>query len=151
MTKEEINVLMIGNNPLELTKVFDFLMKVPSKSVNTEIAFDLKSVKALLAKFSPNYILIDDNMGRLELANVVNLFARFKKTRNVPITILKNSNYEEAFGGVAMNYILKENLSVELLFTTLKNSFVSSRAQRYLKNIYKKRRGQRFRILSTAS
>ncbi len=145
---EEMNVLMIGNNPLELARVFHHLKNIPGKSVVTEIAFDLKSGLQRLAKFTPNFIIIDDNLGRVELTHAVGAFSHFRKTKNIPITVLKNSNYHEAFGGVAMNYILKENLSEGSLYTALKNSLISSRAQQYLKNVYKQRRGQLQRLLT---
>lgn len=147
---EELNVLMIGNNPLELAKVFAHLKKISGMIVNTETVFDLKGGMKSLSKFNPNYILIDDNLGRLKLTKAVSLLTRLKKTKNIPITILKSSNYREAFTGVGMNYILKDSLSGESLYSALKNSLISSRAQQFLKNVHRKRKGQ-FKKLLTSS
>ncbi len=144
---DEFNVLMIGNNPLELSKVFDHLKMISGKKVITEIAFDLKSGLERLTNFSPNYIIIDDNVGRVELAHVVGYFSRIKKTKKIPITVLKNSNYLETFGG-AMNYVLKESLNGEVLYSALKNSLMSSRAQKYLQKVYGQRKKKLLRFLT---
>jgi len=138
---------MIGNNPLELAKVFDYLKNLPDKKVITEIAFDLKSGLQRLAKFNANFIILDDNLGRYELTHAVGSLSHYKKTKNVPVAVLKNSNYHEAFGGVAMNYILKENLSEKALYAAFRSSLISARAQSYLRNVYKKRRGHLMRLL----
>jgi len=143
---KEMNVLMIGNNPIELVKVFNYLKKLSGKGV-TEIAFDFKSGLERLSRFSPNFIILDDNLGRGELTRAIGSFSHFKKTRNTPITVLKNSNYQEAFGGVAMNYILKENLSVESLHAAFKASLISARAQLFLEEVYRKRKGRLMRLL----
>ena len=144
---EEMNVLMIGNNPLELARIVAYIKKLPRKKVVAEIAFDLKSGLKRLSKFHPNFIILDDNLGRNELTSAVDSLSHFKKTKNIPVAVLKNSNYTEAFGGVAMNYILKDNLTEESLSAAIKGSQVSSRAQRYLKKVYRKRKGQLRRLL----
>jgi len=144
---EEMNVLMIGNNPVELAKVFNYLKNLPEKRVITEIAFDLKSGLQRLSKFSPNFIILDDNLGRRVLTQAVGSLSHFKKTKDIPVTVLKNSNYHEAFGGSAMNYILKENLSEKALYAAFRSSVISARAQLFLKNVYRKRKGQLMRLL----
>jgi len=145
---EEISVLLIGNNPLELAKVFALLKNIPEKKIIAETAFDIKGGLRYLSKFRPNFIIIDDDLGRLGLTHAVRALTRFKNTRSVPITILKNSNYHEAFSGVGMNYVLKSSLSGESLYRSLKNSVLSSRTQQLLKNVYKKRKGQLKRIIA---
>ena len=144
---EEMNVLMIGNNPLELVKVFDYLKNLAEKGVITEIAFDLKSGLQRLSGFSPHFILLDDNLGRRELTHTIRALTHLKKTRDIPVTVLKNSNYHEAFGGVAMNYLLKEHLSPESLYAAFRSSLISVRAQLYLRKVYGKRKGQLPRLL----
>jgi len=144
---EDMNVLMIGNNPLELATVFGYLKNIPGKRVITEIAFDLKSGIQRLSKFTPNFIIIDDNLGRKELAQAVGSFSHFRKTKHTPVTVLKNSNYQEAFGGVAMNYILKRDLSEKTLYAAFRGSLISVKAQLYLKKVYRKRKGQFMRLL----
>ena len=142
-----MNVLVLGNNPIELTRVFDKLQKLSENNIVTEIAFDLKSCKERLIKFHPHYIFIDDNLGSQNLSQMVRFFSVRKNTKDVPITILKNSNYKESFSGRVMNYLLKENLSGEVLKTSISNSLSAWRAQLALTNAYQKRKGQLKRLL----
>src|SRR5450432_2851114 len=110
---EELNVLVVGNNPIELGKVFDSLNEIHGKRIITEIAFDLKTIIERLSKFTPNFILIDDNIGKSELNNSVQALLRFRKTKSIPITVLKNSNYHEAINPGVLNYVLKDHLTGE--------------------------------------
>lgn len=143
---EDLNVLLVGNNPIELSKVFDTIRNVPGKRILTEIAFDIKTIVERLVSFHPNYILIDDNIGKLELKNAVKMLGKDKKTRDIPIAILKNSNYEEVFSVGVMDYILKENINGQSLFTALSNSLKFKRTQLYLYSALKKRKGQLKRL-----
>lgn len=144
---EKWKVLVVGNNPIEVGRVFDTLQKIRNAKIITEIAFDLKSTLERLIRFSPNYILIDDNIGKDELKNAVHALHNERKTKNVPITILKSSNYLEAINSGVMNYVLKESLTGETLHTALKNSLKSRKTQLYLHKAYAKRKGQLMRLI----
>lgn len=138
---DSLNVLLIGNNPIDLSRIFDSIRDVPGRKVLTEIAFDIKTIVERLTNFQPNYILIDDNIGKLELKNAVEMLGKDKRTKNIPIAILKNSNYNEVFSVGVMDYILKENINGQSLFTAITNSLKFRRTQLYLYKIMKKRKG----------
>ena len=144
--KDRWKVLVVGNNPIELGHVFDRLHGIQGKAISTEMAFDLQSILQRLARFRPQHILIDDNIGRSALQAMVGML-RNRWTRNVPITILKNSNYQEAISAGVMNYVLKDNLTSELLYRELLNSLRFLETQRYWDKAYKKRKGQLARFL----
>ncbi|MFZ6011140.1 MAG: hypothetical protein ACOYXT_12410, partial [Bacteroidota bacterium] len=109
---EPLNVLLIGNNPIDMSKTLEKLNQIHSRRIITEIAFDLRSLLERLMTFTPNFILIDDNIGKSELAETVNALSTARKTKGVPITVLKNSNYQEAsVSSSILDYILKQNLS----------------------------------------
>ena len=146
---EKWNVLVVGNNPTELGQVFDRLQGIPNKTILTEMAFDLQTILERLTIFRPQHILIDDNVGRRALHTMVDKLHR-SKTRNVPITILKNSNYQETIGAGVMNFILKQNLTSELLYRELLNSILFFETQRYWDKAYRKRKGQLARLLKSA-
>ncbi|MEJ0054274.1 MAG: hypothetical protein WDN75_00640 [Bacteroidota bacterium] len=97
--QERWRVLVVGNNPIELGPIFDRLHGIRNMTILTEMAFDLQTILQRLTLFSPQHILIDDNIGKSELHLVVGKL-HGRKTRNVPITILKNSNYHETIGAV---------------------------------------------------
>lgn len=138
-----VNVLLVGNNPIEMGSILEKLKQVRGQRIVTEIAFDLKSILERLLRFQPNFILIDDNIGRQELTETVNTLSTNRSTKDVPITVLKNSNYSEALGSASiLDYLLKQNLSADDLYKTLKNTLRFRQTQRYLYNAYQKRRGQ---------
>lgn len=139
---EDLKVLLVGNNPIELSRVFENIREVPGKRIFTEIAFDIKTIIERLVRFSPNYILIDDNIGKVELKNAVKLLVNDKRTKNTPILVLKNSNYEEVFSVGVMDYMLKQNITGESLYRSISNSLKFRRTQAYLYKALKKRKGQ---------
>jgi len=144
---DPINVLLIGNNPIEMGSILEKLKQVRGQRIITEIAFDLKSILQRLIRFNPNFIFIDDNIGRNELMETVKSLSSNKKTKDVPITVLKNSNYHESLASSSiLDYLLKQNLSPEDLYKTVKNSLRFRRTQLYLYQAYKKRKDQLMKI-----
>lgn len=138
---EKLNILLVGNNPIDMGSVLEKLNQIRGAKIMTEIAFDLKSSLERLVRFKPNYILIDDNIGKAELSETVRTFSEKNKTKNVPIAVLKNSNYHESLASnVVLEYLLKTNLSAERLYTTLRNAFRLRKTQLYLYKAYKRKR-----------
>ncbi len=146
---QDLNVLLVGNNPIELGKVFDNLRSVGGSRILTEIAFDIRTIFERLVNFHPHYILIDDNIGKVALKNAVKMLGKDRKTKNVPIAILKNSNYEEVFSVGVMDYILIENINGQSLYTALTNSLKFRRTQIYLYKALKKRKQQLKRLANS--
>lgn len=129
---EKLRVLLVGNNPLELSRIFENLCEVSGKNIVTEIAFDLATVLQRLGNFKPNFILIDDNIGRTELKSTALKLSNSWKTRGVPIAVLKNSNYQEALGYGIMNHVLKQNLNPDSVYRAFKNSLRAMRVDSLL-------------------
>jgi CheY-like chemotaxis protein len=142
---EILKLLIVGNNPIELSKVLDQIEKINHKK-EVRIAFDLQSIFDRLSNFKPDFILIDDNIGKAELRHAVDQLRAGRHTKNIPITVLKNSNYREAISTGVMDFILKENLSGESVYKALSNSLKIRKTQLYLYKSYKKRKGQLMRI-----
>lgn len=138
---DSVNILLIGNNPIELSNMLDTISQVPGRKIITEIAFDLRTSWVRLLNFQPNFILIDDNIGRAELGHTVDSLLLNTKTRDVPITVLKNSNYEEAVVSAdIMDYLLKKNLTADSLYNAIKNTLKFRRTRQYLLEVYNKRK-----------
>lgn len=144
--RQDLRIMVVGNNPLELSNLLTRIQKINDRNVAIEIAFDMQSILARLEKFSPDYILLDDNIGRPELKTIVKALYRAKETRDIPITVLKNSNYSEAIGSGVMDYLLKETLTGDSLYRALVNSLKFRRTQQYLYLAYKRRKGQLMRV-----
>lgn len=139
---QPVNILLVGNNPIEMGPVLDKLNQVRSRKIVTEIAFDIQSIVERLIRFRPNFILIDDNIGREELIQAVTKLSSSRKTRDIPITVLKNNNYRESLASESIqDYLLKQNLSSDALYNTIKNTLRFKRTQRLLYLAYKNRKG----------
>jgi DNA-binding NarL/FixJ family response regulator len=146
-TAEPLNVLLIGNNPIDMGATLEKINQIKGRKIITEIAFDIRSAVERLMKFSPNFILIDDNIGKAEMALAVETLNKTRKTKNIPITVLKNSNYTQTTQTTAvLDYVLKQNFSTESLYTAIRNSLRLRRAQEFLYAAYKKRKGQLSRL-----
>ena len=148
--QERWKVLVVGTNPTELGHVFERLQGIQHKTILTEMAFDLQTILQRLVRFRPQHILIDDNIGRSALHAMVDKLHE-GRTANVPITILKNSNYHETIGAGVMNFVLKQNLTSELLYRELLNSLHFFERQRYWEKAYRKRKGQLGRLIKTVT
>ncbi len=142
----QLNVLAVGNNPIELSSLFDKLNQDKGKNIVTETAFDLKTVNERLSKFEPDYILIDDNIGKAELRMTMSYLLNDRKTKNIPITVLKNSNYQEFIDMGILSYVLKDSITIESLYQELKNALRLRRTQKYIYEAYRKRKGQFIRF-----
>lgn len=140
-----LKLLVVGNNPIELSRVLEQIEKI-DRQKDVKIAFDFHSIIDRLSNFKPDFILIDDNIGRSELRHVVDSLLSERRTKNIPITVLKNSNYHEAISTGVMDYVLKENLSGDKIYRALRNSLKIKKTQLYLYNSYKKRKGQLMRM-----
>ena len=143
ITKSEpLHVLLIGNNPIDLTKTLEKINHLRGFRIITEIAFDLRSIVERLMSFSPNYILIDDNIGKTELTETINTLSKTRKTKDVPITVLKNSNYHESTPTGILDFVLKQNFTAESFYSILRNSLKLKRTQLYLYKAYQRRKKQ---------
>jgi DNA-binding NarL/FixJ family response regulator len=143
-----VNILLVGNNPIELSKMREVLQRVPGHKVMAEIAFDLKSIWQRLLRFKPNFILIDDNIGKHELSEAIAVLSARRKTRDVPITVLKNSNYESALlSNDVADYVLKKNLTGEALYNALRNSLKFRRTRKFLAEAYNKRKRELLKLI----
>jgi len=140
---EPLHLLLIGNNPMDLGDVLEKLKQVRGRMIVTEIAFDLKSILERLVRFRPHFIFIDDNIGRLGLLQMVKALSGNRRTKDIPIAVLKNSNYHESLGSSSiLDYLLKQNLSGEELYNTVRNVLKFRRTQLYLQKVFEKRKRQ---------
>lgn len=139
---EPLHVLLIGNNPIDLTETLEKIKSIRGCRIITEIAFDLRSIVERLIKFNPNHILIDDNIGKSELTQTIHTLSKSRKTKDVPITVLKNSNYQESTPTGMLDFVLKHNFTGESFYGILRNSLKLRRTQLYLYKAYQTRKKQ---------
>lgn len=141
-----LKILVVGNNPIDLSKMLTSIQRINDRKVITEIAFDAQSILDRLETFRPDFILLDDNIGRSALKEVVRSLHSERVTREIPIAVIKNSNYSEAISNGVIDFILKESLTADSLYRTVANSLKVRKTQQYLYQAYKQRKGQLMRL-----
>jgi CheY-like chemotaxis protein len=110
-------------------------------AITTELAFDFRSLLVRLKQFTPDCIFIDDNIGKEELQDTTSFLQENRKTKDIPVTVLKNSNYSEAVKTeLTLDYLLKKGLTAERFYHVIVNTFRIKQAQQYLKAAYEKRK-----------
>ncbi|MCU0356143.1 MAG: hypothetical protein MUE95_01045 [Cyclobacteriaceae bacterium] len=144
---EPVHILLVGNNPIELSSMQAVVQKLPGKKVMTEIAFDLNSIWNRLMKFRPSLILIDDNIGAAQLGQTIQRLSADPKTKDVPIAVLKNSNYSSVVMNEVNDYVLKQNLKPETIYSILKHVMQFKQARTYLTRTYNKRKRQLLKLM----
>jgi DNA-binding NarL/FixJ family response regulator len=138
---DQLNILLVGNNPIDMSRIIEKINQINGAKVVTEIAFDLKSIIERLMNFTPNFILIDDNIGKTQLSEAVDTLSHRANTKNIPITVLKNSNYQEACASQSiLDYLLKTNVTSDSLYRTVRNSIRFKRTQMFLTKVYDKKK-----------
>ncbi len=135
---EQWKILLVGNNPKEMSMVQEKLKSIRHRKVLTEMAFDVLTVHERIGTFVPEHVLIDDNVGR---ASINEMMMGMKRPGNVPVTVLKNSNYQEVGIWGVSNYVLKHNLTSQHLYLELLNSQRFVETMRTWGQMHRQRKG----------
>ena len=139
--KSPINIFLIGNNPSELGGIYKSLQNFTKRKFITEFAFDLKNVLVRIIKFSPGFILVDDKLSTGQIKILIRRLNNNKKTKEIPIALMKSSNYSEVITYGFSDFILKESLSADRIYTAILNTIKFRKSRKYLYKIYKKQVG----------
>ncbi len=139
--EKSMNVLLVGNNPTEISGLYSSLKSFENPRFNTDTAFHFNNIFRRIIKFRPASILIDDRFNRTKLNRLIKRIHRNPRTRDIPVTLLKSNNEDLGLTADIDNYVLKENLSAENLYFTILNSRRLRRTSIYLYKSYKKSRG----------
>lgn len=144
---QSVSVFMIGNNPIDISNVYDKLKKSKKIRFVTETAFDITDMLKRILRFNPSCILLDDNLGKPELKRIVHKLVRDKRTQDIPLTIVKNSNYSDVITEGVHDYILKDSLNSESIYRSLANSRKLRKTQLYLYKSYKNNKNKLLSML----
>jgi len=139
--KNSVDILLVGNNPMEMSVIYEKLQKYKRGILDASITFELKGLLNKIIKLKPKSIVIDDKYGQEELKSVINALLRNAKTKHIPITLIKNSNHAEGVDIGADDYVLKNNLSAIELFASIKNAVKFRATRNYLNQTYNKHSG----------
>ena len=145
-----MKVLLIGNNPIDLSAIYEILNSIKKIRFIPEIAFDKKDLFSKARNIKPECILIDDNMDQDELRMMLKKFRNDNKTKNIPIAIIKNNNSGHSLLEGVEEFILKQNINSENISRCIANSLRFHKTQEYLRNTYRKRKVQLLKMKKKA-
>lgn len=103
----KIHVLVVGNNPIEMSEVAAHLNELP-QLVEAEFVFDLAGVQSKLKKFNADVIFLDDDLGEDNLHGMIQWIHEYS---DAPITLLKTSNNYSRRLITVEEYLMKVDLS----------------------------------------
>ena len=113
--RENIPVLIIGNNPIEMTQVYNLLVTNPLKNYVADVCFDVKDSFNRITKQKPSVILIDDNLILDDINKLIRILKHNSKTKHIKIIALKSSNWNFNVIDNVDDYILKDAIKADLL------------------------------------
>ncbi len=134
ISADSIKVLLVGNNPIEMSTLYEGLQTLQGKITNVSTSFTDDDTLKIIASESPNCIIIDDNLGVNSLKILIDKINQLGKDA-ISITLLKTRNTQEAIHGV-QEYLLKESITPERIYHSLKNVIKFRKTQKYLKVKY---------------
>jgi DNA-binding NarL/FixJ family response regulator len=117
---DELTVLLVGNNPIEMSAVHAHLQTLKDKIAFIYISFNDKEVLKLIKQNKPNYVLIDDNYGTSSMRRLLGQLNKIKG-HAYALTLLKTKNSAESVFGF-QDYLMKDSLNPERLYFSIKNA-----------------------------
>lgn len=117
--RENIPVLIIGNNPIEMTSVYNILVTNTEKNYVADVCFDVKDCFNRIAKQKPKVILIDDNLLIDDINKLIKVLKSNTKTADIKVIVLKSTNWNFNVVDNVDDYILKDTISGGLLDRTI--------------------------------
>ena len=137
-----MNILLVGNNSLELSDVYHQISSVKMSLLKTTVLFDLKKIKKYVKYLNPSAIFIDDRYSTKELRRTITRIHGTEDTHHIPITLLKSSNMSTSANLEVDDFVLKSNLTGSSIYASIINGGRFRRSRIYFKKVYRKRKGQ---------
>ncbi|MCK5471099.1 MAG: hypothetical protein KAI99_21395 [Cyclobacteriaceae bacterium] len=113
--RDRIPVLIIGNNPIEMTSIYNTLIEIRSKNYLADVCFDIKDSFDIIAKSKPEVIFIDDNLILYDLKKLLRILKQNARTKHIKIIALKSSNWNYHIIDDVDDYILKDAINANIL------------------------------------
>ncbi len=120
--REHLNVMIIGNNPIEITSIYNSLNEYRGKNYIADVCFSIKDSITRMLKKRPDCILLDDNILLDQLKSFVLKLKESSRLKNIPVVLLKSSNLNFAVGNDVQDFLLKGNLTTDILSNTIEKN-----------------------------
>jgi hypothetical protein len=134
-----IRVLLVGNNPIEMSKIYDVLKSSLRPVFETEASFDMNDTFKRFEKFKPTSLLIDEDLGKENIQKLIESLKSSNLYDQIGITLIKASYCKEILLNGIQEYVLKAELTKEKLANSILNSVRFKKAEISLKKSYGKK------------
>jgi hypothetical protein len=146
--RSDVNVMMFGNNPAEMSVLLTSLSDFKDANFKTDFYFNLRFRNLRITEEKPEYIVIDDSYSIDQIKKFIRRVRRNFKTHSIPVAILKTNNTQILLDDV-QDYLLKETLTPDRLLHAVRNSRNIRMAQVILYKTYKQSKRHYARVIST--
>lgn len=139
---ENMNILMVGNNPIELSLVDDSITKFGRGALKTTFLFDLSKLTSSLKNLNPAGVFMDDKLNIKEVKKAIYRMHQNKNTAHIPVTIIKSSNFENYPNLGADDFILNTHLTGKSIYNSVINGKQFRISRIYFRKVYRKHQGK---------
>lgn len=115
LKREVKSILIIGNNPIEMTSLFEILNSNKKYNYLAEVCFDVRDSFSLINRSKPDVILLDDNLNAEDTSHFMKVLRSNSRTKHIKVILLKSSNWNFNIFDHMDDYVLKETIGSELL------------------------------------
>ena len=133
---QSVDILLVGNNPMEMSDIYENLRDYKRGILDATITFELKGLLQKIIKTKPKSVVIDDKYSHEELREVISTLLNHSKTKHIPITLIKNSNVEDKVDLDVDDFVLKHDLSAAKLIASVRNAVKFRATRNYLRKTY---------------
>lgn len=147
---EQMNILLVGNNPTELSIVNQSAVSFRKTVLKATVLFDFKKLSQSIKNLNPSGIFIDDKLNLKEIKRVISKLHNSKNTSHIPVTIIKSSNYTNYPNLGADDFILHTNLNGSSIYNSVVNGRQFRKSRIYVIKAYRKQKGRFFEIREKA-
>lgn len=120
-----------------MSRIYDQLKRATGVRFITNIAFSLSDGIAKAISLKPSCILVDDAMENKNISAFTQSLTDDKRTSDIPVALLKSSNYTSISASGIQEYLLKDYLDTERLTNSIRNILKYKRMRLYLYKSYK--------------
>lgn len=135
---EKLRVLLIGNNPIQMGSLFKDLSDYAEVRYMAETSFTVEDSLKKIQRTRPHCIVIDDSLEPKAIKDLVEAISNEEVLQDIPITLLKDSNYKSRGYNGIQDFLLKDGLSIEQFSKSIVNAIKFRKSHLSLYRSYKK-------------
>ena len=137
----QLGVLVVGNNPANVDTLYSNIVSSRGSKLVADFTFDLKNIISRILKLKPVSIIIDDTLNQKQIDWLVWKIRRNNKLRDIAITLVKSSNYDNPASNGVDELVLKEGMTRDRLYNAIMNSLKFRRYSEYYRHYLGKSKG----------